>query len=125
MIQHHELKTSPGYFEQIWQGLKTFEIRYDDRGYQRGDTVELREFDFHASCSCPGGSRNRHDFDTCDRYSGRIVTADIGCVIGQMAGRNGSRGFSGMGYVVFSLVRPKCETLVLAGPLEDEAEASA
>lgn len=109
MIQTHNLKTSPGYFEQVWQGLKTFEIRRDDRGFQRGDVVVLEEFDFHAACDCP--NKARHNFTTCEKYTGRTITADIGCVIGQMPGRGGERGFSGMGWVVFSLVKPRLDTV--------------
>lgn len=58
LIQRHELKTTPGYFEQVWTGAKTFEIRYDDRGYQRGDEVVLQEFDIRASCTCVGKFHN-------------------------------------------------------------------
>jgi len=41
----HELKTWPMYFERLADGSKTFEIRKDDRGYQTGDELRLREWD--------------------------------------------------------------------------------
>lgn len=41
----HELKTWPEYFEAIWMGVKTFEIRFDDREFKEGDVVFLREYD--------------------------------------------------------------------------------
>ncbi len=39
----HELKTWPQYFDVILSGEKTFEVRRDDRGFQRGDIVELQK----------------------------------------------------------------------------------
>lgn len=41
----HELKTWPFFFEEIIKGTKTFEVRNDDRGFQVGDVLLLREFD--------------------------------------------------------------------------------
>ena len=32
----HELKTLPKYFDAIVVGEKTFEVRRDDRGFQKG-----------------------------------------------------------------------------------------
>ena len=41
----HRLKCWPHYFDAIERGEKTFEVRYDDRGFQRGDTLVLVKFD--------------------------------------------------------------------------------
>jgi hypothetical protein len=41
----HELKTWPRYFMAIRNGSKPFEIRFNDRGYQLGDTLLLYEHD--------------------------------------------------------------------------------
>lgn len=107
----HVLKTTPSYFALLWSGAKTFEIRLDDRGYQKGDRVVLREYDF----------RN---------YSGREVHAVVGCVIASTPDVRDRRGFRGNGFVVFSLTQVErvepletapAEKLVAAGV--DPAEA--
>jgi hypothetical protein len=41
----HELKTWPEYFEDVWEGRKTFEVRENDRNFQVGDVLRLREFE--------------------------------------------------------------------------------
>lgn len=38
-IMLHEIKIEEPYYIQVLSGAKTFEIRYNDRGYQAGDTV--------------------------------------------------------------------------------------
>lgn len=37
----HELKTLPQYWDAVQRGEKTFEVRRDDRGFQKGDTLRL------------------------------------------------------------------------------------
>ena len=101
-MSRHILKTFPNYFQQVWDGEKTFEVRFDDRGYQRGDVLVLREFDRWAPCTCgPGAHR-----DDCERYSGRTVTARVGCVLASTPARGNQRGFQGNGYVILSLCEP-------------------
>lgn len=41
----HQLKILPQYFQAVWSGIKTFELRKDDRDYQVGDILALREWD--------------------------------------------------------------------------------
>lgn len=40
----HELKIWPQYYCRVADGTKTFEVRKNDRGFQPGDTVILREW---------------------------------------------------------------------------------
>ncbi len=42
---HHELKIWPQYYCRVADGSKTFEVRKNDRGFQPGDIVTLKEFD--------------------------------------------------------------------------------
>ncbi len=99
MSVHHTLKTWPAMFEAVWRGDKTFEVRIDDRGYQKGDTVTLAEWDRNGTCTC---TTSEHA-DTCARYSGRTIDARIGHVLASTAPRGNQRGFNGNGYVVFSV----------------------
>jgi len=45
MPKYHELKTWPIYFSAIVRGDKTFEVRLNDRGFQPGDYLILKEYD--------------------------------------------------------------------------------
>jgi ASC-1-like (ASCH) protein len=40
----HKLKIQPQYFEAVFSGEKSFEIRKNDRNFQVGDTLLLQEF---------------------------------------------------------------------------------
>jgi len=44
-MQIHELKLWPDFYRPLVAGKKTFELRYDDRGYAVGDVLHLREFE--------------------------------------------------------------------------------
>ena len=45
----HELKCWPGPFQDMNEGRKRHEIRVDDRGFQVGDVLHLREWVPHSS----------------------------------------------------------------------------
>lgn len=87
---HHELKILPCYFDAVKRGDKTFEIRDNsDRGFQKGDTITLREYD---PSIAPVDSF---------RYTGMKVDAEITYVTGY-AQKDG--------YVVFSFKELSCTT---------------
>lgn len=45
MPKTHHLKSWPQYFRPITEGLRTHELRRNDRGFEVGDFVLLEEFD--------------------------------------------------------------------------------
>jgi hypothetical protein len=101
-VTTHELRTWPAYFQQTWLGRKTFDVRYDDRGFQRGDRLVLREWDPRWPCTCEKG----HDA-ACAKYTGREIHAEIGYVLASTPSRGNTRGFSGNGYVVLAVCQPQ------------------
>ena len=44
-MQTHDLKIWPEHFRAVASGEKTVELRTDDRGYEVGDELLLREYD--------------------------------------------------------------------------------
>jgi hypothetical protein len=47
----HELKIGKPYFEAIVDGRKTFELRYNDRGYNTGDIIKFTVMDGIYDCT--------------------------------------------------------------------------
>lgn len=64
----HELKTWPIYFTAVKEGRKTFEVRKNDRDYNVGDELLLREF-----------SPKSHLGE--EKYSGRICHRKISYIL--------------------------------------------
>ena len=44
MPKIHDLKILPAYFDDVAKGRKTFELRFDDRGYFEGASLVLPEW---------------------------------------------------------------------------------
>ena len=40
----HELKISPRFFDAVYNNIKTFEVRKNDRDFHVGDTLYLKEY---------------------------------------------------------------------------------
>ena len=41
----HELKIQEEFADAVYAGDKTFELRYNDRGYQKGDLIKFQAID--------------------------------------------------------------------------------
>lgn len=41
---NHDLKITPDYFQAQLSKIKTFEVRFNDRDFKSGDTVNLHEY---------------------------------------------------------------------------------
>lgn len=53
-MKTHTLKTWPQYFQAVKDEIKTFELRYNDRQFQVGNRLRLREFAPCATCRGEG-----------------------------------------------------------------------
>lgn len=72
----HELKIWPQYYCRVADGSKTFEVRQNDRGFQPGDEVVLREYDparFEPAENALDGGRSG--------YTGKQLEFKIGYVL--------------------------------------------
>lgn len=56
-MNKHQLKTVAPHFQLLWDKKKTFEIRKDDRNFQVGDLLFLREYDVNSDIN--GGYTGR------------------------------------------------------------------
>lgn len=76
----HELKTWTTYFEAILKGIKTFEVRNNDRNFQKEDILILKEWDNDKS-----------------EYTGRQISRDVSYIL-----QGGQFGIED-GYVVMAI----------------------
>ena len=75
--QHHYLKIKPEYYRAIERGMKTFEVRFNDRNFQQDDILYLQEY--------VGGE-----------YTGREIRAEVTYILD-------SPDFCKEGYVIMSI----------------------
>ena len=59
--QTHDLKTIDIYFDAVRRGEKTFEVRRNDRAFQKGDILNLRKIDAKGFAVSPPGSSYGYD----------------------------------------------------------------
>jgi hypothetical protein len=62
----HKLKTWPEPFKALLDGLKTYEVRHNDRNFHVGDELQLCEWS-------PVPFRNQYGTECDDGYTGRIA----------------------------------------------------
>ena len=55
MPKIHDLKILPAYFDDVAKGRKTFELRFDDRGYFEGVAIAPRMGKRHIYGASRGG----------------------------------------------------------------------
>lgn len=94
MSQTHELKCWPEYFEAMASGEKPFDLRRDDRGFEVGDMLVLREW-------VPETHYPRSGFSSGSigaRYTGRSLHCRVGYVLREFVGLT-------PGYVVLGVAR--------------------
>ena len=70
MIREHELKVVAPYFDALESGEKSFEVRRDDRGFQRGDILILKEW-------MPYNEHAQYSSERTPHFSGREIRKRI------------------------------------------------
>jgi len=78
-MKTHYLKTTPEFFQDVKSGAKIFEVRFNDRDYQVGDTAVLQEWLPHS-----------------EQYSGDEITKKITYILDDKV-------YCSPGYVIMSL----------------------
>jgi hypothetical protein len=98
-MREHHVKSWPEFFEATFSGVKTFEIRRNERDYQVGDVLVLEEWEPNTASMANGGS-----------YTGRKLRKLVTYVLRGVGDGGGSgiaplRGLS-RGYVILGLAEP-------------------
>lgn len=68
-VDAHSIKSQLGPFQEVWDGIKTFEWRENDRNYAVGDFLLLNEWNSESVLG--------EDSEFCGRFTGRIILAKV------------------------------------------------
>ena len=71
-MKSHDLKTDPIPFQASWDGLKDYEIRSNDRDFQVGDHLVLRETKYSGAEMAEGKQLE---------YTGRVLDREVAHVL--------------------------------------------
>lgn len=76
-MKKHDLKILPEHFQAVWDGNKKAELRKDDRGFEVGDILALREWDGEKYTGSGLAVRVTHILRKCPEYG----LADGYCIL--------------------------------------------
>jgi hypothetical protein len=108
----HELKSWPEFFRQVVAGVRTHELRLNDRDFNIGDVVRLREFD-------PG--TDTYTGSECDAAITSLTSADVPCAV---SGYALDPRFCILSIRVTAVHHPRAARVRICDPcLNDSAEA--
>lgn len=100
----HTVKCDPDFFDDVRTGRKPFEVRKDDRNYQKGDMLCLVEFDRIKA-----------------RFTGRVILRKITYVLNATQYADGLQpGYSVLGLDAFMRVSTGWNRRQIEGDLDDE-----
>lgn len=66
----HEVKIYESYADAVLNGEKTFEIRYNDRGYQKGDRLKFQVVEDDSLFHVPFHELNEKEYEITYVHSG-------------------------------------------------------
>ena len=75
-MAEHDLKIWPQFFKPVSEGLANFQFRRNDRDYQEGDTLRLREWDQTIEEPYGPGEGGKHK-----GYTGREVKVRVNYIM--------------------------------------------
>jgi hypothetical protein len=73
-MTEHVLKTWGRYWDRVASGEKTFEVRRDDRGFQKGDILVLRRTEDDTPYQCSPGADGRFSYRDLRKRVAWILT---------------------------------------------------
>jgi Domain of unknown function (DUF3850) len=79
----HVLKCWPPYWADVASGRKSFELRRDDRGFNEGDVLILREFDPFGGYA---GDDGEYTGRTCERRVSYVLCGPAAIAFGLVEG---------------------------------------